>query len=137
MNPKDLSNKIIAAILSTDPSKQVTYDMLIDRYSSRVESRGILDNAIVLVHKSKLITVRELKGVLIYSAKIKKQYITPDHVTWCKNNYPYPKDFVMPFPEWDVSYIFLNPDELKEYKEAAKGGRVYKRKRYQHVNAGR
>lgn len=64
--------------------------MIVDRYSSRVESRGILDNALVIVHKSKLITVKDVKGVLTYSVRVEKPPTPQPHLEWTRNNYPYP-----------------------------------------------
>jgi len=48
-----------------------------------------------------------------------------EHLTWIRSNYPWPgkngiPKFVMPWPEWDLSWIFLTPEELVEYKAQAK-----------------
>lgn len=136
MDPLKLSTLIIKRITELGT---VTYDELQQRALEKGIELGIFENAMSRVHKKKTVLVKNVKGVLTYSIKPVVAAITPDHVTWCKTNYPYPgknglPEFVMPFPEWDVSYIFLNPDELEEYKEAIRGGRVYKRKRYQYAN---
>ncbi len=147
-NPKTIADKIIAAILSTDPSKPVTYDMIIDRYSTRVDSRGVLDNAIVLVHKSKKITVKDVKGVLTYSSRIEELVLTPDYATYCKDNYPYPLKckhcvgklcaLCFPFynPEQDTipkikERLYMTRDE---YKAASQGKTFIARKKaYEHI----
>lgn len=148
MTPQILATSIIKAIIGTDPSKTVTYDMIIDRYSSRVESRGILDNALVIVHKSKLITAKDIKGVLTYSARIEKITSPQPHLEWTKNNYPYPlkckhcmgKLCADCFPFYDPNHdtipkikeaLYITRDEYK----AASQGKTFipKKKAYQHA----
>lgn len=137
MDPVHLAKLIIDRITELGT---VTYDQLLERAKEKNIEEGIFNNAIQRVHKKKTVLVKNVKGVLTYSIKPVVVETTPSHVEWCKSNYPYPGQnglpkFVMPFPEWDVSYIFLTPDELEEYKEAIRGGRVYKRKRYQYAKA--
>jgi len=137
MDPVRLSKLIIDRITELGT---VTYDQLLERAKEKNIEEGVFNNAIQRVHKKKTVLVKNVKGVLTYSIKPVVVETTPSHVEWCKANYPYPgqnglPEFVMPFPEWDVSYIFLTPDEFEEYKEAIRGGRVYKRKRYQYAKA--
>ena len=32
---------------------------------------------------------------------------TPTHISWLTKNYPRPNNFIMPFPEIDLSHLFL------------------------------
>lgn len=134
MDPVRLAKLIIDRITEL---KTVTYDELLARANEKNIEQGVFNNAMQRVHKKKTVLVKDIKGVLTYSIKPVEVAATPSHVEWCKANYPYPgvdgiPEFVMPFPEWDVSYIFLTPDELEEYKEAIRGGRVYKRKKWEY-----
>lgn len=138
MDPIKLSALIVERITEFGT---ITYDQLQARAVEKNIPQGIFDNAMQRVHKKRTILVKDIKGVLTYSMKPIVVEITPDHVMWCKTNYPYTDsncvdehgNFVMAFPDWDLSWIFLTPDELEEYKEAMRGGKVYKRKRYEHA----
>jgi len=54
---------------------------------------------------------------------------------WCRDNYPHPGKngvpvFVMPFPEWDLSWLILKPEEMARYHAQMRGVAYIPRKRY-------
>ena len=137
MDPIKLSAIIVKRITELGT---VTYDQLQARAVEKGIEQGIFDNAMQRVHKKRTVLVKNVKGVLTYSIKPVVVETTPDYVTWCKQHYPYTDpncqdeqgNFLECFPDWDVSWIFLTPDELEEYNEAVRGGKVYKHKRYEY-----
>lgn len=98
---------------------------------ARAEKRGVsideLYIALEAIHKDKSIRRTTRGGDVIYTYAPKKREEPLAHTTWVRDNYPWPKEFVMPWPEWDLSYIFLTPEEMVEYKQS-QGKHRYRRK---------
>lgn len=94
---------------------------------------AIMD-AMELVHKDKRIAQSTHRDEIVY-----RPYIAPPVKEHFKSTVPYPypgrdgiPEFVMPFPEWDLSFIFLTPDELDKYKADLRGVKYIRKKRYAH-----
>lgn len=79
--------------------------------------------ALETVHKDKRIQyTANASGEITYRPARARVSSTPTHVEWLRDNYPYPDNFILPFPEIDMSYMFLKThDERMEYKAQAKG----------------
>lgn len=85
---------------------------------------AIFQAAMTIVHRSKKIE-RKVKGDdIVYSVKVVKEPVVHTGAAWVTANYPWPENFEMPFPEIDLSHIFLRGEEREKYKAEAKG-RVY------------
>ncbi len=88
MNPKTLSEKIITGVLR---SPGVTYSKLEEHAISLGIPIGVFENSMQLVHKSKKVQSKILKGVLIYVVREAPKPKVNPLVEWRKNsNYPYP-----------------------------------------------
>lgn len=134
-NPVTLAAKIITRILADDGS---TYDKLEARAVAKGISMNTFQAAMVIVHRSKLIEQSVKFGVIQYKVAKKKHVVEPgSHLIWARNNYP-PYDpwcvdadgnMIMPFPEYDMSYLFLTPEEMDRYRAEA-AGRSYIPKRH-------
>lgn len=126
-DPTILAKKLIAYIQACP--LPVSYEVIYKRATSKhAIPQGILDNALAIVHRSKLIT-RNSKG--LYTVKIQPlPRPAPTHMSWLRNNYPWVKDFIMPFPEIDMSHIFLSPEDLLKYKAQVRGVAYIPTKRY-------
>lgn len=89
----------------------------IDMLDAKARNYGIngytLDAALELLHKLPQVKKTVKKGSLYYSLQavpVKKPVTSFSHVTWVRDNYPWPTDFVMPFPEMEVD-LFATRDE--------------------------
>lgn len=103
-----------------------TYTFLQNRAVGKGISLDFLDQALEKLRRRKKVNQRVKGDEIIYSAVPKEKPKSPfPGVEWLKNNYPYPTNFVMPFPEIDMSHIFLSPQEMKEHKAKAKGMPLY------------
>ena len=88
MNPKQLSERIIAGVLK---SPGVTYSRLEAHALSLGIPLGIFENSMQLVHKSRKVQSKILKGVLVYV--VREAPKTPVDILadwWKQNPYPYP-----------------------------------------------
>jgi len=90
-------------------------------------------SALEKVHRDKRIVQSQRGGEVYYNIYIAPEVRPQPHLDWCKANYPYPKDFIMPFPEWDLSWIFLKPEELEKYKADAKGTTYTPKKKHEYT----
>lgn len=132
MSPKELAVKIVAGIIK---KPGVTYQRLEEHAKSLGIPLGIFQNAMDLVHKDKTIQSKLKSGVIIYVVREDNKPTGPlAHTTWCNENYPWPKNFIMPWPEWNLSFIFMKPDEAEAYHAAAKGKSLFaKKKKYEYT----
>ncbi len=90
-------------------------------------------SALDKVHRDKSIVQTQRGGDVFYSIYIAPIAKPQPHLDWVKANYPDPKDFVMPFPDWDLSWIFLKPEELEQYKADLKGTDYTPKKKYEYT----
>lgn len=88
MLPKELSTKIIAGIFK---SPGVTYSRLEEHANKLGIPLNIFLSAMQLVHKSKAVQSKLLKGVLVYVVREEPKAATDILADWRKANpYPYP-----------------------------------------------
>lgn len=124
-------------VLHIDEVKTTTFDKLEARARQHGISMAVFDRAVEKLHKLPQIKRTMKLGTVHYELQAIKPKPGPILSSeWMRDNYPWPgkngvPEFVMPFPEWDLSWIFLTPDELEEYKN--NGRQVFKRKRYEHT----
>lgn len=146
MTPKDLSIKIIAGIIK---SPGVTYSRLEEHATKLGITPGVFLNAMQLVHKSKAIQSKILKGTLVYVVREEPKTAVDILAEWNKDN-PYPHPILCQRCQGAlcaVCFPFYNPDhdtipKIKEalymtrdeYKAASQGKTfIPKKKAYQHV----
>lgn len=88
ITPKELSEKIIAGVLK---SPGVTYSRLEEHAIKLGIPTGVFLNAMQLVHKSKSVQSKILKGVLVYVEREAPKPKVDILAEWRKANpYPYP-----------------------------------------------
>jgi hypothetical protein len=137
MNPKDLATKIITRIWADHGS---TYDRLEARAVAKAIPMYTFEAAMAIVHRSKLIEQSVKYGVIQYRAATKSPAKEVVGAAWVTQNYPWPgvgdvPPFVMPFPEIDMSHLFLKGEDLERYKCESKGRQYIpgKRKAYEYA----
>jgi len=128
---KELRDRIIRRIVAQHP---VTYERLENLVLGIGHTELEFMEAMEQVHKDKRITQTTRGEEIVY-----RPYIAPPVKEHFKSTVPYPypgrdgiPEFVMPFPEWDLSFIFLTPDELDKYKADLRGVKYIRKKRYAH-----
>ncbi len=146
MNPKELSEKIIAGVLR---NPGVTYSKLEQHATKLGIPMGVFLNSMQLVHKSKKVQSKILKGVMVYVVREEPKAAVDILAEWRKNNnYPYPLKckhctgklcaLCFPFynPEQDTpnkirEQLFMTRDEYK----AASAGKTFipKKKSYEYA----
>lgn len=90
--------------------------------------------ALEVVHKDKRITRRVIKGEIVYTPTPEPKAPT-DYLKWVRENYAWPgtggtPPFVMPFPEIDMSFMFLRTKEERDaYKAEASGRPIWQVKK--------
>lgn len=121
-NPLILADKIAAFIIK---EKGASYGAIKARASEKAIDPLVLEQALERLHRNPMIHRTMSGGDVQYSVKVVKPVGVATYVTWVRNNYPWPQDFVMPFPEIDMSWMFLRTlEERQAYKEAAAGRHV-------------
>lgn len=136
-NPIQLTEKLVIYI---GQNPKVSLDALEARAIKHGVAMSVFDQAVAHLHKLKGVKrTASAYGVVKYELQAveKKPDGVMSHVQWCRDNYPYPgrngvPEFVMPFPSWDLSYIFMTPEELEEYKARLKGRVFVRRKKYEY-----
>jgi hypothetical protein len=106
------------------------------KLETKVLSNGFTLNdfytALERVHKDKRIVQSTRRGEVWYSPAPEPTVVkTPSHIEWHRNNYPeypdYMKDengnLIEPFPEIDMSYLFLKTKEERDAFKAKMSGR--------------
>jgi len=124
-----LSSLIINRIIRDG---EVTLAQLETRAQERGVSLSELYDTLEHVHRDKRITqTSNVKGEVTYRPATAKAPKPMTHLSWVSDHYPWPgKDgvppFEMPFPEIDMSWMFLRSKEERDaYHAAAKGKPVY------------
>ena len=133
---KVLADKIEAYIRTNAP---VTYTTLL----ARAESHGIpsheFEQAMELLHRRMWVKKATRDDEITYSIAVVAA--KPQDTTWydwCKENYPWPgrngvPAFVMPFPEWDLHWLVLSPENMLKFKAELRGVAYIPRRRYEHA----
>lgn len=124
---QSLSNQGLPQLIITRIIRDgsVTLSQLEDRAAQRGVSLSELYAALERVHRDKRVERTVKAGEVVYRKAVPKK--SPlDHHTWLRANYP-PMDETNDGSGIDVdfSWLFLKPDELVEYKAAAKGVPTY------------
>lgn len=128
-DPNLFAKKILAYIEKAN--SDVSYTQLLDRALAKDITVDLLDRALERLHKSKKIKKRVKDNDIVYTALPKAVIKSPiSYLSWVRQNYPRPGEngipaFVMPWPEIDMSYLFLKPEQMKVYKAEAKGMPLY------------
>lgn len=127
---KELRDRIIRRIVAQHP---VTYEKLEELVLSNGYTEIQFMEAMELVHKDKRVVQRTSGDTIKYQPFIARQAQDVFARNW---EYPHPgrngiPEFVMPFPEWDLSWIFLTPEELDKYKAEARGRTYIPNKRWE------
>lgn len=136
-------------VLATKIAKRIerdgscTVDELRERAVELGIPNGILDNALAKLSRRKTIVTKVKAGVVTYTYKEPAKPPGPaSHIVWARNNYP-PYDpwcvdengeMIMPFPEIDMSYLFLKPSEVAEMKMRLKGDNRFVKKTHYQTN---
>jgi hypothetical protein len=125
----ELNQRLITYILKAAP---VTMDKLIDVATDKGYTLDEILTTLEQVHKDKRITqAANAAGVVTYKLATVKE--RPDHLAWIRANYPWPDNFEMPFPEIDMSYLFLKTKEERDAFRAEMTGRpLYVKNKYVH-----
>lgn len=119
MTSTKLADLITLRIRADGP---ISFDSLEERATSKGIDLDLFYAAMEIVNKKRII---EIVGKN-YREKIKKK-TGFEHVSWVTDNYPRMvpgvDDASHPiFDDVDYSYLFMTPDEAKEYKIQLKGG---------------
>lgn len=129
MNP--LQDRLIAFI--TASQGLVSLNKLVDK----AKSAGFLEDqvlqALERIGKRLKSTVR---GGVVYYQVAPAPKTPTDHLAWVRKNYPWPDNFIMPFPEIDYSHLFLKTKEERDLFISEMKGRpmMYNKKRYGQTN---
>ena len=124
----ELARKIIKRINADAP---IAYSTLEARAIEKGIELSLFEQAMTIVNKTKTIESKVKGDDIIYTIKVIKLPTVHTGLAWVTHNYPWPENFEMPFPEIDMSYIFLTPEELEKYKAEARGRVYIPSKRYQ------
>lgn len=125
----NIAEAIISRIIQ-DGSVSLT--QLEQRAQDRAVSLSDLYTALDKVHRDKRVKRGVRKGEVYYEPASPPK--TPvDHLKWVREHYPYPDNFIMPWPEWDLSWMFLKTKEERDAFLVEMKGRqaVYNKKRYE------
>jgi hypothetical protein len=128
-DPVQLSKKITQYIFSA--GIPVSYELIEERAKGHNVPQGILDNAMAILHRNKKIDKKVVNDSIVYSVKEVKEKTMATPSQWLRDNYPWIDDFIMPFPEINMSHIFLKPEELKAYKAQLRGVAYIPTRRYE------
>ena len=109
-----MKNAIINYIKKNQP---ISYDKIEARVIETGRDLFEFEEAMQQVHKDRRIKVTDK---LVYSYKEPEKKSPNPGSDWLRNNYPR-IEYEMPFPEIDMSYLFLKPDEMRAYLADAKG----------------
>jgi hypothetical protein len=126
-------------VLHIDAEKTTTFDKLEARALKHGIAMSVFDRAIEKLHKLPNIKRTVKLGTVHYELQAVKAKAGPIlSGEWVAANYPWPgkngvPEFVMPFPEMDLSYLFLKPEEAEEYKAQMKGKKMFSKKKYEYA----
>ncbi len=133
-DPVMLAAKIVDRIKE---ETTVSYNILEARAKELDIPSAIFEQAMTLVHRKKIVETKTKKNDIIYSIKIIKPPAVHTGAEWVTANYPWPgmngvPAFEMPFPDIDLSHIFLRGEEREQYKAEAKGRLYISKQSYEY-----
>ena len=97
----------------------IGYDDIMTRVLAKGHAMSAFEVAMVQVHRHPRIKVG---SGLVYSVAVVKAPTVNSHVVWVREHYPWPgEDFIMPFPDIDMSWLVMKPEDAEAYKAALKG----------------
>lgn len=130
-DPNLLAKKILARIESADG--EVSYTDLEVIATTKQIDLNVFDAALSRLHRHKKVA-RRVSGDEIFYKPVPRETVKAinSHVVWLRENYPRPTPCAaggcyglcndcIPFPDIDMSYITLRPDEMLEFKAKQKG----------------
>lgn len=118
-DPVVLATKIIKRI---SLERDCTYDDLEARANEKGIDTAIFLTAMTMVHRNRTVVATKAGGGIHYA--IKKIEIKPiaSHLVWLRENYPpMTSENDGSGIDVDFSWLFLKPEQLDEYKAAARG----------------
>lgn len=125
-DPVMLAAKIAKRIAAGD---SVTYTTLEARAKELEVPDAIFQQAMTIVHRSKVIERMVKAGDIVYGVKVVK--VAPTGAAWVTANYPRMDETNDGSGiEADYSYLFLTPEEIDKYKAALTGRTYVPKKRY-------
>lgn len=116
-------------------SRGCSYSDIKIRAAERGIDHGALEDALRVLHRLPNIhrTVAGGDVQYVWKEQTAKPTTSKSHIDWVNKHYPWPDQFVMPFPEIDMSGMFLRTlEERQAYKAAVRGVAYIKTKRYEH-----
>ena len=117
-----LPDRIIRYILKKQTTTLIELEGLV---VSKGYTLDELFTALETVHRDKRIQhVANASGEITYKTATAKSAPSTSHLTWLNDNYPR-YDYEMPFPEIDMSWIVLSPEEMKKFKAELSGRPAY------------
>ena len=112
-----LSSLVLKSIENNSP---IFYHELLAKAVKRGISEDEFDEVMLKVHKDRRVKKSVVKDGIKYRWSPPVVKLPGSHLSWVKNNYPV-NNLPEPFPEIDMSWIVLSPEEMKQYKADAKG----------------
>lgn len=128
-----LRDRIIKYILTNGT---VSMEAIISVAKGKGFTESEVLDALSHVHKDKRVQqMADVTGHVMYKPTVQKVTTAPTHHAWVDANYPR-YEYEMPFPEIDMSYLFLKTrEERDEFKALASGRPLYMIKKKKYVNA--
>lgn len=109
-------------------------DSLVNAATSKGFTEQEVLTALTGIDKDKRITVTvNASDEVMYKLSSVKAKPTPStsHLEWLRVHYPWPSNFIMPFPEIDLGHLFLRTlEERQAYQAQAKGIPVHMLKKH-------
>lgn len=116
----DLSERIIKYIESHHP---ISYSKIVQVAQGKGFNEYQVSQALDKVAQNKSISTKVRKEEIWYDLITITPVSTPTHTSWLSKNYPRPLHFEMPFPEIDMSWLFLKTKEERDAFKAEMSGR--------------
>lgn len=111
-------------IINTLKKRVLSHQDLWERAQARGLSENEFEDLMASVCRDKRIKKTVQRNAVIYLFVPPKVKSPQSHIEWVNENYPR-IEYDMPFPEIDMSWMFLKPAEMKAFKAEMKGIPVY------------
>ena len=115
-------------------SRGCSYTDIKTRAAERNIPVGTLEEALRVLHRLPNIhrTVAGGDVQYVWKEQVAKPTTSTSHIDWVNKHYPWPDEFVMPFPEIDMSGMFLRTMEERQAYKMAAAGRYVKKQTYEN-----